>query len=775
MSAAIKQRILTVLIALVIALYYITDFRYLHEGVFYLLLAAAVLLPPRDGNYWRGLVRPLRKQPLLWVIMAYVLYQWCSLGWSTQFAGSELAEVVRKSKFSLLWMWLAASALKDEREASLLWPVMVIAAAVSAGMSLPDGAAYSADGRLIGYGRSENAVQAASLYGIAALVAWYLFCTSCVGGTAPNPPRSAPPLGRRCSTLQPIRVDCTTQSHQDFCFRFIMGGCAILLTFALNVTASRGALLGLSAGLAFILLPYYRRYAWGIMVVILAGLVSIDWPALWMRADGFRLEIWREVIHRWQESPLLGLGFRTPFTLSLSNGQEIFQPHSLYLTALYYGGIIGLSLLLAVWITAFYQAWRGRQSELLPLGMLVYSFVIALFDFDLLLVNVRQEWILFWLPWAATLALTARKYVSHTAPDNPHQKLRILHSLFSNGIGGTERHLAELASAQAQEGHEVYVMLRADRNPYEGRDALCDWLDTRVQVLRAPRRWPLLPLWWQVWRLRPDIIHTHHRRDSRYLGMVAPPGVPVIATLHLPYRAGDYCGHQGLICVAPWQEKTLTLHPIQQSIVIPNWISASASRESQRAILRAELGASADIRILGYVGRLTEEKGVLELVEAFLAIPQEVASQVQLHLFGEGECRPAIEATITQAGAGHRIILHGYDPDIRRWYAALDGLVLPSREETFGLVLLEAMVAGLPILSTRNHGALDLLGKTPWVEWAECSDTTDLHAALIRFLPLLGEKYIYPELEKYTPGAAFGATMAFYRDMLRRFSSSKSP
>lgn len=344
------------------------------------------------------------------------------------------------------------------------------------------------------------------------------------------------------------------------------------------------------------------------------------------------------------------------------------------------------------------------------------------------------------------------------------QSLKVLHSLFSNGIGGTERHLAELASAQAQAGHEVIVMLRSDRNPYDGVDSLREWLHPQVRVITAPRRWPLIPLYFMVRRLQPDIIHTHHRRDSRYLGMVAPAKTPVIGTLHMPFRPCDYRRHQGIICVSPWQLEGIPTHKGRLKTVIPNWISPLPPAPLHtRASLRQQLALPEGQKLLGAVGRLTAEKGVEDLVAAFLAV---APANVTLCIFGEGECRPAIEAQITAANAQNRIRLMGYEPDIRRWYAAMDGFVLPSHAETFGLVLLEAMTAKLPILSTRTQGAWDVLRGNTQVHWAEAQQPRSLTAALATFLPHLGEVWDYPTLANYQPEQAFTQTEALYRELL---------
>jgi glycosyltransferase involved in cell wall biosynthesis len=348
--------------------------------------------------------------------------------------------------------------------------------------------------------------------------------------------------------------------------------------------------------------------------------------------------------------------------------------------------------------------------------------------------------------------------------------MHILHSLFSNGIGGTERHLAELASAQAAAGHRVTVVLRAERHPSEGVDTLQEWLSPKIKVVYAPRRWPLLHLMWLLHQLQPDVIHTHHRRDSRYMGLAARGKIPIVATLHMSFRAKDYERHHGLICVAPWQLADIPIRENRQRVVIPNWVAPTATiSDVERFMLRTHAGVSSQYpQLVGAVGRLTPEKGMEDLVEAFIQVNP---PHIKLCIFGEGECRPAIEKKIAAANMQERIVLMGFEPDIRRWYAAFDGMIMPSRYETFGLVLLEAMSVGLPILATRTRGALDVLGENHDVVFAMANEPADLAAAITRFLPRIGKPCDYPELEQYFPERAFERVMELYQKV--QFSQQK--
>jgi len=98
-------------------------------------------------------------------------------------------------------------------------------------------------------------------------------------------------------------------------------------------------------------------------------------------------------------------------------------------------------------------------------------------------------------------------------------------------------------------------------------------------------------------------------------------------------------------------------------------------------------------------GRLTAQKGFDLLVEAWAKVPEEVRSGWQLKIFGDGPDRASLSKQIVNFGLGDEILLLGQCDDIAREYMQAEVFVLPSRFEGFGLVLVEALSFGLPVVS----------------------------------------------------------------------------
>jgi len=111
---------------------------------------------------------------------------------------------------------------------------------------------------------------------------------------------------------------------------------------------------------------------------------------------------------------------------------------------------------------------------------------------------------------------------------------------------------------------------------------------------------------------------------------------------------------------------------------------------------------------VGYVGRLSSEKGPDLFLDAMIPLCQRHAS---LHavMIGDGPERQALLKRITDAGLPKRIELPGYQTDMNAWWSCLDALVISSRTEGTPMILLEAMQAGVPVVAFGVGGIPDVL------------------------------------------------------------------
>lgn len=132
--------------------------------------------------------------------------------------------------------------------------------------------------------------------------------------------------------------------------------------------------------------------------------------------------------------------------------------------------------------------------------------------------------------------------------------------------------------------------------------------------------------------------------------------------------------------------------------------------EAAAGRLREDLGLG-DRKVILYCGNLLDLKGVGGLIEAFAAFSAE-RPDVALVLAGSGRDEPKYRAMVRTAGLDERVVFAGFVPadDVVRYYALADLLAVPSRRDVWGLVINEALAAGVPVLATDAPGAsADLL------------------------------------------------------------------
>lgn len=131
-------------------------------------------------------------------------------------------------------------------------------------------------------------------------------------------------------------------------------------------------------------------------------------------------------------------------------------------------------------------------------------------------------------------------------------------------------------------------------------------------------------------------------------------------------------------------------------------IERVSADEDQRAALRGQLALDGERPVVGFVGRLTEDKGVAVLAEA-LRLLQHRRVAVQLLLVGAAETEdgPALDVP------GIPVARTGFVPNPERYYSLMDVLCLPTFREGFPNVVLEAAAGGVPTVTTDATGAVD--------------------------------------------------------------------
>lgn len=165
--------------------------------------------------------------------------------------------------------------------------------------------------------------------------------------------------------------------------------------------------------------------------------------------------------------------------------------------------------------------------------------------------------------------------------------------------------------------------------------------------------------------------------------------------------------------------------------------------ELSPAAARQQLELPAAAQLLGLIGRFDEGKGQLFVVEAFARLRQELPGQnVQLVLVGESTLnqtrssayREAVLARVQALGLAEVVHIREFTQQPEVFYRAIDVFVLASSNETYGMVTIEAMAAGVPLAATAAGGSLDIIDEGRTGLLYPPGDETALVAVLRRLL-----------------------------------------
>ena len=157
--------------------------------------------------------------------------------------------------------------------------------------------------------------------------------------------------------------------------------------------------------------------------------------------------------------------------------------------------------------------------------------------------------------------------------------------------------------------------------------------------------------------------------------------------------------------------------PAERIETLYNRIDIAAVQAEQvcRDDARAHLGLPQDAWVVGNVGRLHPDKDQATLIRGFAqALPQLPAGSL-LAIMGSGRLESALKALAAELGVSASVRFLGQVPQGRRYFKAFDVFALTSDHEPFGMVLLEAMAAGVPVICSDCGGGREVVGESEWL------------------------------------------------------------
>lgn len=293
--------------------------------------------------------------------------------------------------------------------------------------------------------------------------------------------------------------------------------------------------------------------------------------------------------------------------------------------------------------------------------------------------------------------------------------MRILHLITTLDPGGAEKQLITLVLNQIHQGDKVEVIY------LKGSGGLANELERVGCYVGTPSstRTSLIFIRKTIEKFRPEIIHAHLPRAEIAAYLVCF-GTPFVISRHNAERF--------------WPKGNKVLSRLLSRIITARSSSVVAISKGVKDFLlqtrEVSLKNSVTVVYYGYndslgatprkfnernnsvrflcIARLTQQKDIPTLLNAFASHAKEYPTSC-LTIVGEGELEAELKSIAIILGIDHKVSWVGKTTDVMSYYLSHDCLVLTSKYEGFGLVLLEAMQFGLPILATNHPVILEVL------------------------------------------------------------------
>ncbi len=385
--------------------------------------------------------------------------------------------------------------------------------------------------------------------------------------------------------------------------------------------------------------------------------------------------------------------------------------------------------------------------------------------------------------------------------------MRVLHlgKYYAPQRGGIERHLQDLCEWLVDNGHQATALVHQPAGRWRGvQESIHGVTVHRAGCVAAPLYAPISPalpfaLSQLIKQSRPDVLHLHLPNPSCFWALLSrrARALPWVVHWHADVSADmpDWRVRAAYRLYRPFEQAVLARASaiiatsqayVEASEALSRWKQKTTVIPLGIADAQQSMGNApawpreGSLRLLG-VGRLSHYKGFAILLAALAQMPN-----ASLVLVGDGEESHRLRDQATQLGIRDRVSFVGElsDQDLKAAYAAADALVLPSldRSEAFGLVLLEAMRAGLAVIASDipGSGVGQVIENERSGLLVPPGDVASLAAALARISDpalrqSLADSGYQRWLEKFTLAQSAQSVLSIYEDLTAAHRQAAAP
>jgi glycosyltransferase involved in cell wall biosynthesis len=318
--------------------------------------------------------------------------------------------------------------------------------------------------------------------------------------------------------------------------------------------------------------------------------------------------------------------------------------------------------------------------------------------------------------------------------------MRILQICSARDIGGGERHLVDLGNALAQRGHEVFAALGPSSPLRTELSAVRTQNIVELAMRNSLNLATALKLSRYVREKEVEIVHTHVARDYPLAALAAGRSARLVLTRHVLFplnrihkltlrRTARVIAVSEAVAAAL---RAQTIFDAEKITVIHNGIDIKRFTKAREAANQHD-----KLRV-GMIGHLAPIKGQEDFIRA-AAIVCAQRDDVQFIIAGEdksrrGEHRRNIEKLIHDLDLDRRVRLTGWIDNVAELLPQLDLFVSPSRAEPFGLSIIEAMAAGVPVIATMSEGAREIIEANQTGQLVPIADSDAMAKTIIALL-----------------------------------------
>lgn len=296
--------------------------------------------------------------------------------------------------------------------------------------------------------------------------------------------------------------------------------------------------------------------------------------------------------------------------------------------------------------------------------------------------------------------------------------LRVLHLIPTFGRGGSEKIIRAFALGMVTHGYQSILGIGMVRGSIILEDLGIPWIKVPLFPSNAINFYrSYLALTRSIKEYDIDLIHSHHRFPNIISQLVGwRLKVPCVVTVH------DFAsGKRSISRIGLGKHVQVFSKAVEQHLInhfglnpgiihrIPIGISPVSPLSVGEIIKnKKKYGSSAVDPIIGFVGRLVNEKGLDYLIKAFAMVVGQFPT-AKLWIIGEGDLRGNLELSTVKLGIRDNVLFLGGQDDVSKFIFCFDIVAVPSLREGFGLAALEGLAHGKPVIATKVGGLVEMI------------------------------------------------------------------